>query len=132
MKRCSYCGGEYPDEAVLCAIDHTVLDSDKPILAPPTPEPRILDGDQPAPEPETKNGAQSEDFRYLWKIDPAEATELLKQFVDAGIRFKIEQTLVSQRMHMFMGYPPMPKMNIYVHLDDKEKAMKILPADWKV
>ena len=23
MKKCSYCGAEYPDDAVMCAIDHT-------------------------------------------------------------------------------------------------------------
>jgi hypothetical protein len=23
MKKCSYCGAEYPDDAVICAVDHT-------------------------------------------------------------------------------------------------------------
>jgi len=23
MKKCSYCGAEYPDDAVMCAVDHT-------------------------------------------------------------------------------------------------------------
>jgi len=27
MKRCSYCGAEYPDGAVVCAVDQTSLDS---------------------------------------------------------------------------------------------------------
>jgi hypothetical protein len=35
MKKCSYCGTEYPDDAVVCAIDHTALDS-----PPPSPEPK--------------------------------------------------------------------------------------------
>jgi hypothetical protein len=30
MKKCSYCGAEYPDDAVVCAIDHTALDSPPP------------------------------------------------------------------------------------------------------
>jgi hypothetical protein len=30
MKKCSYCGAEYPDDAVMCAIDHTALDSPLP------------------------------------------------------------------------------------------------------
>jgi hypothetical protein len=31
MKKCSYCGAEYPDDAVVCAIDHTALDSPPPL-----------------------------------------------------------------------------------------------------
>ena len=31
MKKCSYCGAEYPDDAVVCSADHTSLDS------PPSP-----------------------------------------------------------------------------------------------
>ena len=27
MKRCSYCGAEYPDDAVVCSVDRTSLDS---------------------------------------------------------------------------------------------------------
>ena len=27
MKKCSYCGAEYPDDTIICVIDHTSLDS---------------------------------------------------------------------------------------------------------
>ena len=37
MKKCSYCGAEYPDDAVMCAIDQTPLDRPS---APPPPEPK--------------------------------------------------------------------------------------------
>ena len=43
MKRCSYCGVEYPDDAVMCLTDHTPLDP----AAPPPPAAR-------APEPAPK------------------------------------------------------------------------------
>jgi Domain of unknown function (DUF4034) len=30
MKKCSYCGAEYPDDAVMCAVDQTPLDNPPP------------------------------------------------------------------------------------------------------
>jgi hypothetical protein len=44
MKRCSYCGVEYPDDAVMCATDHTPLD---PAIVPPPP-PRLPESKRPA------------------------------------------------------------------------------------
>src|SRR5271154_6632012 len=32
MKKCSHCGAEYPDNAVICAIDQTPLDNQPPSL----------------------------------------------------------------------------------------------------
>jgi hypothetical protein len=37
MKKCSYCGAEYPDDAVMCAIDH--MPFERP-AEPPPPEPK--------------------------------------------------------------------------------------------
>lgn len=37
MKRCSYCGAEYPDDATVCELDQTSLDS-----PPPSPPSRRL------------------------------------------------------------------------------------------
>ena len=41
MKKCSYCGAEYPDDAVICAIDHTPFErpAEQPAEAS-TPEPK--------------------------------------------------------------------------------------------
>lgn len=35
MKRCSYCGTEYPDEATVCAIDQTPFEEPRLVEAPP-------------------------------------------------------------------------------------------------
>src|SRR6201994_1777608 len=37
MKKCSYCGAEYPDDAVMCPIDHTPFESP---AEPPPPKPK--------------------------------------------------------------------------------------------
>jgi hypothetical protein len=37
MKKCSYCGAEHPDDAVMCAIDHKPFESP---AAPSPPEPK--------------------------------------------------------------------------------------------
>ena len=36
MKKCSYCGAEYPDDAVICPIDHTPFEP--PAAEPPPPK----------------------------------------------------------------------------------------------
>jgi hypothetical protein len=46
MKTCSYCGAEYPDDAVMCTIDHTTFErppaeSPKPEFEPKQPEYRF-------------------------------------------------------------------------------------------
>jgi len=35
MKRCSYCGTEYPDEAMVCALDQTPFEELRVVEAPP-------------------------------------------------------------------------------------------------
>ena len=45
MKKCSYCGAEYPDEATECLIDKTPLGEDAPpptVKVPPNPAARLV------------------------------------------------------------------------------------------
>ena len=39
MKTCSYCGAEYPDDAVECSIDHTPFERPDEPLPPPGQKP---------------------------------------------------------------------------------------------
>ena len=45
MKKCSYCGKEYPDKAVECAIDREPLSppGPQPVQADPSWHPRFID-----------------------------------------------------------------------------------------
>ncbi len=43
VKKCTYCGKEYPDEATVCAVDQQALKSDARAPATPNAEPRVTD-----------------------------------------------------------------------------------------
>lgn len=53
MKRCSYCGAEYPDDSVMCTLDQTPLESSNPAPVPVRAEPEIPEEIPPLPKPVT-------------------------------------------------------------------------------
>lgn len=43
MKKCPYCGKEYPDDVSVCVVDQTLLNSSGSLLSIPPPEAEVLD-----------------------------------------------------------------------------------------
>jgi hypothetical protein len=134
MKKCPWCGREYPDEVAVCAIDQNPLESSSSNPAPPAEalvKPQIDCAESSdLPSPKDEETEVPEGFRYLGGFDALEAGRLLRQFEDAGIRFQIDR--VERRVPTIRGFRNMSLIEIYVHQDDDERAGKIFTADWKV
>ena len=130
MKKCSYCGQEYPDDAMVCATDQTPLDSCDSAAPTPSSEP-------PAP-PSAAEADDEVPDRYcnLGQFNVSEADRLLKQFEESGIRFQIDKVerraFTGGGLTHGAGYANATSIEIFVHQDDEENATKILRADWKV
>lgn len=127
MKKCPYCGKEYPDDATVCAIDQEPLQSDTPPAAQTSEDPKP-DSEEPVKgneEPEVPEG-----FRRLGSFDPFEAARILRQFEEAGIQFLIDR--VESLRETGRGIRRQALIEICVRLEDDERANKILTADWKV
>ena len=128
MKKCSYCGKEYPEEALVCAIDHEPLQSDSPM---PNSDSEVNNSDsvempiQADEETDVPDG-----FRCLGKFDPFEAARLLKRFEHDGIRFLIDR--IEKPVETGRGFRKMGLIEIDVYQGDYETANKILLEDWKV
>ena len=120
MKKCNWCGKEYPDDVSVCAIDQNPLESFDP--APPAPASDESEGGSV----EAAGAALSEEadtdvpdgFRCLGRFDPFEADRLLKEFADAGIRFQIDR--IETEVPTGQGYRKISLIEIYVHQDDDE------------
>ncbi|MGO8766839.1 MAG: hypothetical protein ACLQSR_17110 [Limisphaerales bacterium] len=79
MKTCSYCGAEYPDDATLCASDHTPLD--------PPVKPSVFKTEQAPYEPSTLSEADKKlDLVTLMRCGTlAEADVIASRLRAAGI-----------------------------------------------
>lgn len=96
MKKCPYCGVEYPDEASVCAIDGERLQGiarGEPALASvPQPERAETEAEAIESTPLTETDSETDTpagFRGLGLFEAFEADRLLKQFLEADIRFQI-------------------------------------------
>jgi hypothetical protein len=125
MKKCTYCGRKYPDDAKVCAIDQMELESDKPV-------PSVVTDERSAAGPiDADEGFEvPEGYRPLGSFDPFDASSLLHRFEQAGIRFLIDR--VEQSVETGRSVRKRALIQIYVHLDDNEQASQILSEDWKV
>src|SRR5580658_2890128 len=84
MKKCPYCGKEYPDDATFCALDDERLESDAPQAQNAAAEPA-----SPFPprfQPDPPDGYQTAGI-----YEPFEAEQILREFEKIGIRFSIER-----------------------------------------
>jgi hypothetical protein len=128
MKKCTYCGKEYPEEALVCAIDHEPLESDipKPNL---NSEVNNLDAVETEAQVDEETDVP-EGFRCLGKFDTLEASRLLKKFETEKIRFLIDR--IEKSVETGRGFRKIGLIEIDVHQDDYETANNILLEDWKV
>jgi hypothetical protein len=132
MKRCPYCGKEYPADATVCSIDETPLeDLDPPKTAPEPKEPEPLEIQTPFEAiDENADVDAPEGFRLLGTFEPMDADRMLQQFIQNNLRFQIDH--VEGEKMMRWGYRKVGFVVIYVHEKDFEAASKIMTADWKV
>ena len=115
MKKCSYCGAEYPDDAVMCAVDHTPFErpSDPP-HEPPLPEPKRTEYEFP---PISLSDRQK-DFVTLMKCRTlAEADLIVCRLRAAGI----ETFLPDESLMQVIGW----NLNTYGYV-----RVQIAPRDY--
>ena len=128
MKKCSYCGKEYPDEASVCVIDREPLESN---VSTPHSDSEV--NTATSPETTIQTGAETDvpdGFRCFGRFDPFDAARLLKRFETDEIRFLIDK--IERAVETDRGIRKMGLIDIYVHQDDDERASKIFTEDWKL
>ena len=128
MKKCTYCGKMYPDEAKVCLLDQEPLESAAPAPSAP-PEDCNL---EPSVEPiDADAGLEAPDgFRCLGSFDSSEASRILRQFEAEGIQFLIDR--IEKSIETARGIRKQALIEIYVQNEDNEKANKLLAEHWKI
>ena len=134
MKKCTYCGKEYPEEASVCAIDQQPLVSDIP-TPENAPEPVVAEPEEPGeesgeePEVITRTDVP-EGYVSLAMVSSHEAARLLHEFEKEGIPFLIDR--IDTADHTGRGIRKASLIEICVRSEDRERAMKIYTKDWQV
>jgi hypothetical protein len=120
MKKCTYCGKEYPDEAEICVTDHEPLQTDPPTSSADSSDTPISADALEVPD----------DYICLGHFDPFDAARLLQEFESDGIRFLIER--VEKSVEAGRGIRKQNFVEIDVHHEDEKRASAILTRDWKI
>ena len=134
MKKCPWCGQEYPDEVSVCAIDQSPLESRDPRPAAAVSQPEdssVAVESSEATSQENEDTTALDGFWSLGAFDAFEADRLLKRFLDTDNRFQIDRIERRERSGS-TSYRTVGYVEIFIHVDDYEEANQILTADWKV
>jgi len=134
MKKCPWCGKEYPDEIKVCALDHHELEPRDSATLPapaafePVPE-EELPWQTPFDQAVDDTGDPAE-FVLLRTLEPFEADRLLDKFEAQGIPFQIDR--VEQEIQNKGGVRRIGYIQVFVRRADRINADRIYTADWKV
>ena len=130
MKKCPWCGQQYPDEAVICATDRNTLQPCDPETSAAGSKPQDFKNTMVHVAEAADLCSGDDPFFPLVRFDATEAARLLQRFEQGGVRFQIER--VDRRVRSLESSRTVGMIQIYVHRDDKQRAMEIFSADWKV
>ena len=128
MKRCTYCGKEYSDDAVVCAIDQEPLDSDQP-----DPSAALFTNSSASSNsiPSVNDIELPDGFIPLEIVDPEDAPRIIQRLQYADIHGIIATTEMLAEPDS-RGSRKKTFIYFAVHTKDEERARKIIFDDCKV
>jgi len=124
MKKCTYCGKEYPDEASVCAIDQEPLLSDAP--APSSDYEGNTSDLVQAPIQDHENQKVPDGFLCLGRLSLFGAARVLQQFEADRIRVLIRT--IEKSVPGGVAIRQEGLIDIYVDQGDCERATQIIAS----